>query len=332
MKLFICEKPAFTRTLLGLGIIDEHSDVVHTYSYGLWGARDPKINFEAIPYTGEPDFSKARKRHLSSFLLARDPSENIRGPKRGLPRCMHQEAVDNLVEYLRNNASSYSEVICIVDNDSVGVGAADQFIERIQLPETTPIYRPIVELMTDHALKSAFENRHQHPWKRDGVEGAMIQRFQIKSTFDYWWKHNSRLVLSELCSMVGMDATRTVNYFEMMVMGLFTKGQTSISERDLLNHLQDWNRQTTLYIPIEGDIYLSIIERGGLIKSSVDDKREFHLSSNGEEFLRRTHPKTLDPHLASRIGTWVQNGDIKAMKTYIRTVFGRQLRYQRKLA
>ncbi len=75
----------------------------------------------------------------------------------------------------------------------------------------------------------------------------------------------------------------------------------------------------------------SAIQRGALSVHGENGRREYALSSAGRAFVSQLHKKTFNPDLPFRINDWLRRGDYDAMSRYIRTVFGRQVRYQRKL-
>jgi hypothetical protein len=75
----------------------------------------------------------------------------------------------------------------------------------------------------------------------------------------------------------------------------------------------------------------SAIQRGALTLSVDNGKKVYSLSSAGRVFVSQLHNKTFDPDLPFRFNEWLISCNYDAMSRYIRAVFGRQIRYQRKL-
>ena len=55
------------------------------------------------------------------------------------------------------------------------------------------------------------------------------------------------------------------------------------------------------------------------------------MTAKGTLLLSYIHKQTYDPDLPFRLEKWCQDNEISQMKQYIRQVFGRQLRFQKKL-
>jgi hypothetical protein len=73
------------------------------------------------------------------------------------------------------------------------------------------------------------------------------------------------------------------------------------------------------------------MQRGALSVYAEDRNKAYSLSAAGKAFVSQLHKKTFDPDLPFRINDWLNIGDYDAMSRYIRTVFGRQIRFQRNL-
>ena len=63
--------------------------------------------------------------------------------------------------------------------------------------------------------------------------------------------------------------------------------------------------------------------------TAVLQDKKVQITPIGRVFVRALHGKTYDPDLPFRIHEWSLEGCRENMARYIRTVFGRQLRYQR---
>jgi len=164
----------------------------------------------------------------------------------------------------------------------------------------------------------------------------LIREQQLKKTFDYWWNSNSKLVFSELCKMSGLECQSILSKYELMLIVALGKYQKPIGIDNLLSIMTNWKgsgKYQTKSNQIGSLISrMKIIEnacgRGAISKDNLTGL--YSLSESGLCFLAKLHSRTFDPDLPARLENWISQLDYSAMKKYIRTLFGRQLRYQRK--
>ena len=156
----------------------------------------------------------------------------------------------------------------------------------------------------------------------------------IKKYFDYWWNTNSSLVFSESMNHAGLKCNPILTKYELMTMVLLSRYDKPVSAWDLLTDMSAW-KGTGKYngvTRIGSVVSSSQIIRQLISRGFANDIGQLTLviSDEGRKFLSMLHPKTFDPDLGCRIANWKETRDIESVKRYIRTVFGKQLGFQRK--
>lgn len=335
MLLVIADKRSINQHLKQLLGNDEKVDIIYTLSYGVFSPEYPKITFNDIPAT--PPYNENALRPYVS-------------PGPDVPWCvnwvMRSGSVAELLSYINQHKSQYTEVIVAVASDRVGSYSGDQLLKRLDLDSKIPVnYLHLTSYHTD-ALRKAMLKRAPGTVMRE--ESVAQQR--IKRTLDYWWRLNAQVVLGEACTKAGLVAHPQVSKYELL-MYYFFADKVSASTNDALKYMEKPVSKKPYLEKIGGDIPTigspasrseilnTMIQRGALeevaSRTSRHD-RKYGLTQEARRFLSYMHPKTRDDDLPFRVLTWMNSPLSEVPQTqekvqrYINQLFGRQLRYQRK--
>ncbi len=354
MRLIIAEKPSFYHRLDDCQLIPDNTDVVFTYSFGLWRFAMPKLSFSDVPFTDEPDklrswpmWSSDGELDYDRHLIRNRHNGNLRDyiwQESGWSQQELEEALNHLVQELTRQCPNYEEIICAVDADRTGYGSAKQIIDQIPADILPPVHcLYLTHGLGKEQLSKAWNERKQNLWTADSQAQTWATERHLKYSFDYWWNSNAALVLSELCKWTGLKADPIVSKYELMLLAIMAQQDKPISDGGIMALLQDWQgsgRYPDLAQQVWGigspasrpDILTNAINRGAIERLPVAEGEKIsrcQLSELGHAFIDGLHKKTFDPDLPFRLEEWIVAGNKSAMQRYIRQVFGRQLRYQR---
>lgn len=335
MLLIIAEKPsvasAFKQILNG----DENVDIIYTLAYGLFSPEYPKITFNDIPAT-PPYNENALSPHVNQG--------------RDVPWCAswvkQSGSVADLLSYIGQKKSTYTEVIVAVDNDRVGYYSADQLLKKLDLDSKIRVtYLTLTSYLPD-ALEKAMSKRAP----RGVMSETYVAQQEIKRSLDFWWRINSQVVFGEACAKAGLVAHPPISKYELL-MYCFFENKVMASLNDALLYMdkpigkKPYSGKAGGEVPVVGSaasrtvIIKTMVQRGALEKvSEKTSLREvqYVLSRAARNFLWYMHPKTRDDDLPFRVLTWmnVPLSEVpeakEKVRRYINQIFGRQLRYQRK--
>lgn len=168
---------------------------------------------------------------------------------------------------------------------------------------------------------------------------------RIKRHFDWNWNTNSLMVFSQLMRQLGAphDAPPLSKYALQLLYAM--RERPSMRASKIIELMHKWpgtGRYTNepgaqnVHLGGAGSMF-QIIEnlgRAGLLdgRQENDDAPSFwQISARGQALLESLHPDCEDPDLPYRLDTWVRDGEasLPAVDRYIRTFFGKQLRFSR---
>jgi 5S rRNA maturation endonuclease (ribonuclease M5) len=338
MQLIIAEKPSAGKAILSLPLDIKQLDVIYTYAYGFFKSKANKIGFNDIPTTPELSEDTMRERYLTTPIMWID--QGIR--KKGL--------AEDILSTISARIAQYSEIIIATDNDAIGDYSASQIITALNGVDMRRVTRAPVVSMSAKGMLDTYNKRTSYDASATKVRTSQ-QR--VKRIFDHWWKINSEVVLGEACSKVGMKGNPAVSKYELMLYYFLATAKDPLSAEYLLDWMgnpqprKDYpdniKRNATIGSPVSRvEIINQANARGALSEFIVPatSKRVAHkayrLSDAGQQFLNLMHPKTQDHDLPFRLYNWMilggedQDGAMQQIRRYINTLFGRQLRFQRK--
>lgn len=332
MKLYIFEK----KVTAGCAVLalpnDElkKCDIVTTQSLGIFKYDAPPLDFSDVPATPtHQNILFNRETHSKGFFVYDHLSTQKKASMQPL-------------EYLSEiKGRKYDEIIIATDDDSLGHFTGYQLASQFDAFLSAKISRLIMHAVT----KEHFIEANLNKVKLDDKGESASLFHETKRIFDFWWRVNSEKVFGELCHRCGLAANKAVSKYEIMTLERCLRNGPDLRETDLLDWMNNPNTRnpyTQKYNGVKakiGSIHThamiisSLIKRGALQKS-VNGK--INVTDEGKAFLRLLHPRTHDIELPFRLTSWCQRSSYQkiAVKTemarYIRQVFGRQLRYQRK--
>lgn len=334
MILVITEKKSIAGYLKDAGVLPEGTDIVYTLGMGLWRYQIERLQPSQVPFTGP--IQKYAPRDLLAATLFK--SFHVGFATNDLA------FVEALVKTIQAKLPQYTEIVMAVDPDGRGVFAGNQLLERLCEPyglRKPPAYAlELHQYHPDH-LRAQWETRANRPWSEWAAPA--LHRQTRKYLFDFWWSSNAAVVYSELCSFIGIKGDPILSKYELMVTAFLGhigrhQGRHQVSEVFLLQTLQDWkgtgkySAYAEIGSPSSRAEILNQASQRGLIEHAASDetgRQEYSLTEKGQAFLNYLHPRSYDPDLPYRLNEWITTGDTDSMKRYIRTHFGRQLRYQR---
>ncbi|EGR2227219.1 hypothetical protein DZF79_02985 [Vibrio parahaemolyticus] len=318
-------------------------DFIYTANYGFTRFTLEKISFEEVPYTGLTQ--KKHHEHLevpkfNMISCADGKSINVTYGEKGV-----EPQIKSALDYINSVIESYDEVVLFGEDDGEGCWGFKTTLDDgqgcwgfkttlgyLNIPETTKISFTRLGSLSERATIKAWESRV--PWDNSEFKLKHVEGQRVKKYFDYWWNTNSSLVFSEAMNHVGLKCDPVLTKYELMTMMLLSRHDKPVGAEVLLADMSAW-KGTGKY---DGVTRIgSVVSSNQIIKQLVSrgfandiGKLTLVISDEGRKFLSMLHPKTFDPDLGYRIANWKETRDIESVKRYIRTVFGKQLRFQRK--
>lgn len=339
MRLLIVEKPSRFQKLADLGLLPDDTEVVFTQGMGLWQFSLPRLSFNDIPYSQQPTKLRPKQTPLKKLLITKEGETLVSVPDNP-SRVDLTNQLQQLINYLNNNLVNYEEIICLVDPDRTGYGGANQLLQNLSINQLPPVHCLYLSSYTRANINKAWENRSQSVWDDNSKANKLAKQQRVKDIFDYWWNSNASIVFSELCNWSGLKGDPIVSKYELMLLAVFSEENRRMNVHDVLETMSNW-KGTGKY-PVDRltkgfgtassryPILKNAINRGAFVLSEVNNQEVIALSSEGNAFVAGLHNKTFDPDLPFRLNEWINTEDYASMERYIRTIFGRQFRHQRK--
>lgn len=340
MRLLIAEKPQLVKALYDNKLIEHDTEVVFTYCIGLWRYSIPRLSFTDVPYTSLPEGVRPQSDKPRNVLWGVDRKAKLSVPE-DATNAEHEAILTELVKYLRVQIRLYTEIICAVDCDRTGFGSAKQLLDKLGWACNGDIPVHYLKLISADkvSLEKAWAARFDNTWHSGSLADKLAEQQLAKKTFDHWWNANSSIVFSELSMRSGLVASPLMSKYELMLICILAEQPLPISVGKIFRLMDEWKGSGKYKDAMchgigtamsRYSIFESAKQRGALTLSKVDGNDAYTLSPAGIKFVSLLHNKTFDPDLPFRLNQWLKSYDYKSMSRYIRTVFGRQIRYQRR--
>ncbi|HHJ3076838.1 TPA: hypothetical protein ACPVZG_000634 [Vibrio parahaemolyticus] len=317
----------------------DNLDFIFTANYGFTRFSLEKIAFAEVPYTELPQKMHFEYPevpcHVPLYLHTKFEIISCANGKSINVTYDGEEVEPQLkaaLDYVNSIIESYDEVVLFGEDDGHGCWGFETTLNYLNIPETTKVSFTRLGSLSDRSLIKAWESRES--WRNSEFKLKHLEGQRVKKYFDYWWNTNSSLVFSESMNHVGLKCNPVLTKYELMTMVLLSRYDKPVSAWDLLTDMSAW-KGTGKY---DGVTRIgSVVSSNQIIKQLISrgfandiGQLTLIISDEGRKFLSMLHPKTFDPDLGYRIANWKETRDIESVKRYIRTVFGKQLRFQRK--
>lgn len=320
-KLYIVEKSYIYHQLKQLGLVDVQSDCVVTNGLGFWRYKTKKINQSQVPFTDQP---KAWSIISCEPIYIQFPYTNI---------LTENISVESFSQKLKLRWNDYNEIIVIVSGQ-FGCWSANQIIKRMPAHDYVCVVFAENKYPTAELLSNSVNQKTT--WRDNRRVAEQIAIANRKYFFDFWWNTNSMAVFGDIFAHVGLDGQKVCSKFELMALLAISKEKDPVSLDYMVSKLVHWGGSGK-YFPLNeiGSIgswtkeINKLMWRGILTIDSIQNL--LVMTAKGTLLLSYIHKQTYDPDLPFRLEKWCQDNEISQMKQYIRQVFGRQLRFQKKL-
>lgn len=347
-KLIIAEKRHVAQCFIeAIGENHQSCDFLMSGGICMWKRRLPKqLTFKDIPYSMLPP-KQAGIESPSDYRLFGYFTCTLDGVSAGIkPDATETEQItfiQSQVGAIKDALSSgvYSEVVLLIDPDPVGYRAAKLAFESVSPPAGIPIYAIELQTLEPNSVRRLYQNRSPMMPEDFTKLDAMRLGQELKLGFDYLWNANSTLVFGEAMKMCGIKPVPMSKYSLLALMYAAKACEDeAFMEGDLVLALRRWSgtgKYEQNYDASVGsarsvaDIVVGL-EDAGFLERQVDG-RTVKVSQQARDLLELMHPKSLDLDLPFRVERWRQDATLETeVVKYINTYFGRQLRYQRKIA
>jgi hypothetical protein len=234
-------------------------------------------------------------------------------------------------------------IVCACDADPTGAVAFSVLMQRV-FGDGRAIACPTLTLrsLDDASIEAAFGNLGEF----GSVAGVNLAYGSIKRYFDWNWNVNSLAVLGETQRRAGVPdgAPAMSKYALQLLYGMrYERPRTDGTVVSVMHHWQGTGRykgQTGRWRPRLGSassmaqMLENLLAAGLLDRIPVGGQNGLVVSERGHTLLRLLHPDCEDPDLPFRLHAWCEEGASAkpAVDRYIRTVFGKQLRFLRRVA
>lgn len=341
MRIFIAEKRVAGQILLDAQLLRPQDIVIYTLGLGLWRYVRPNISFKDIPYTEPPQeelpnphaFQRRGKQPVS-LVHADDLSVLFSFSSSG----RLNQSLDSMIRMLQSKLPDCEQIITVVDQDRRGAYGATQLLKRLNPFLTIPVRVVTLMAYTAACFKDAFDVQPESDWQSSGFQ-RLSEEQHIKRVFEYWWHANATFVFGELCRYAGLKADPVLSKYELMAI-FITKDLPSTFKDIQLHERMERHKGSGLYpLPKHTEGIGSCTSRGEIIttmhlRGYLQNNKDgtYSVSQQGARLLMLLSKRSFDTDLPFRLNEWMHHGDLDAARRYIRTFFGRQLRYQRKQA
>lgn len=298
--------------------------------------KDSEITFIHTLTIGHFDFKYPKNLKMRDFPILLEPEWKVRNVESKILKPL--QMVDG--ELLPINAS-IKEVISNADEIVFACypDRSEIFSFQILLTEycdNATLERPQkavwISNRTECSVKMAFESqRHTHEmWFQKSYAEA-----QIKKYFDFNFNVNSSAIFGLVFDHIGLDRSKFILSKFSLVVLYFIRKTVSIKNSDLFMIMHEQWKGTGKFptgtlgsITSRHEIVHQLINMNLLL----DESGYLSLSGVGERFLDHLHPDCCDLDLPFRIESWMidYENSLPKIDKYIRTVFGKQIRYFQK--
>lgn len=319
-KLFIVEKQYVFNLLNCMTLVDENSDCIVTNGIGFWRYKLKNINIKDVPYTEQPN-EWALTSVIPVYLSNPDISL--------LPE---KASIDAFLEELRLRWNNYDEVI-VITHQAIGCWSAHQLIKK--MPNHPNIYHARSEQpLTEIGLMNTFISREN--WRNNRLVANNIAFANRSLFFDYWWNVNSLKVFGDLFAMIGLEKQKIFTKFELMAFLVISRKTENTKVDEVINELVNWTGSGKYKVNVLqkrtekfwGNELQKLIDRKII---EITESKDLFLTAKGNALVSYIHKQTYDPDLPYRLYGWCQNNEVQKMKQYIRQIFGRQQRFQKRV-
>ncbi|MCE6958046.1 hypothetical protein LAZ40_03120 [Cereibacter sphaeroides] len=231
-------------------------------------------------------------------------------------------------------------IVCATDPDERGAFAFENLLRQLA-PERASTPWPRIHALTesladlDRALRAPASTT-------DEVFRQVVSRTEARRFFDANWAAQSLPVFGALLREIGAPREVFVSKYALQLLWFLQDVDRSFDGSVLLHMMKDWvgtgrypNRSPSgLGDTLSRGAILEQLEQGRLLERAGDLDRPgrtgLRISPLGRAFLARVHPKTRDADLPFRLQEWSEAWPASrpAMERYLKTVFGRQRRFQ----
>lgn len=208
----------------------------------------------------------------------------------------------------------------------------------------------ILYALDEKSLKLRFEKGSNA--ETQGYLAKLTSQGAVKRYFDWNWNQNALVVLRPALSATGIPADVTISKFELQLLYILAANPEGLPEQMLRSRKQQadpaiwtegiicWamkNWKGTGKYPECADfgsaasrwvIIEHLMEKKFITRDSGDNR--ITVTPTGTEFLSLLHPDCEDPDLPGRLNKWMDEGLSTckpAIDRYIRTFFGKQIRF-----
>ena len=233
-------------------------------------------------------------------------------------------------------------LVCATDTDPRGVFAFTNLL-RHMAPERADRAWPFLRLETEQ--REAVIQAIKHPAStRDEDFCQAIRMSEARRFFDANWAAQSLPVFeATLFNLEIPYRDGFISKYGLQLLWFLKENPAPSPFGDIVRAMGKWtgtgryeaNSGIGLGCPISRSRILEDLLRMGLIEVSENSLASDHLerlciSDRGLRFLERVHPKLHDPDLPFRLESWARSWPESrpAVERYIRTIFGRQRRFQ----
>jgi DNA topoisomerase IA len=335
MRLWIVEKYSSGKSFRAANLITPDDIVLYTIGFGHWRFQLPDVSFSDIPYAEMPTKKVPLFNHCHGQYLEMGDCSSLVFENKYSPQTREYKSLilTQMMDIVKKQLTDCTEIIVAVDADRSGMWGAGQIIDQIPLGKIPAIHCMKIASFGQRTLQHAYDTRHKHPWYPMGFGRELQGEQRIKKYFEHWWYANGRLVFGELSNKTGLSQGRLLSKYSVMLLLILHKSDKKHTEASLIRLMQDWRgtgKYKNKHISMGSNASRATIVKNlyscGALEST---ERCVKMTEAGKAFVDRLHPRTFDADLPFRLEQWCQSGDLAAVQEYIKTLFGRQLSYQR---
>lgn len=305
----------------------------------------------AVPY-GNLKFTYPRGLHMQDYPVVSNPQNSLRSWSEWACPPLVMAADGTLTQTVMSDELFMSAdlIVSACDPDHTGAIGFDVLM-RVVFGDDRGLECPALQVCAfdEPSVKKAFANI-QPFWTACGrnLEYGLVKRY-----FDWNWNVNSLAVLGAAMRRAGVPADAPPMSKYALQLLYWLRNEPPRSEGEIVHQMQRWvgtGRYTypqyqapSLGSPASRAQIVENLLDAGLLKKvlpenwmgPVAENRSppylLTVSERGRTLLELLHPDCEDPDLPFRLDAWCQQGAKAkpAIDRYIRTFFGKQMRFKR---
>lgn len=315
--VYVVEKPSTTRALLP-HLVAHHGEelfsVVETRGLGFYRFLYPRgLAWRDYPFVGDPAYQRHTDWDRKSPVRRFANGVEIQGGADAEAAIRVAERVVFACDPDRTGVHAFQVLL----REARGVGVPEQIFPAFYMAS-----------LDANAIAAAIASpgRTSDAWFQEALRDG-----EAKRHFEFNWDANALAVFARAWQAVGGGGPWPLGKYSLQL--LYALRETPpLSEGALVRRMVEWrgtgrHPETALGSPMSQPAIIQSLVSAGLLGGGP---KALAITARGHALLAALHPDCEDADLPMRLDAWMRNWPASrpAMERYLRTVFGKQVRFK----